>query len=156
MLTFGKISLWCIHTWYDDYSNLYSYMDSEIWKLQLCHMRHFLHCIPHIFYHFLKWIQENFKLHVVKIQWWKIKSALWNPKIAWFYNLYRIFWFFIFFTPIIWIKLDYKVPRLFCICMSTSYKIYLFRLFRLFMCLYRRYSVTWEHIHITELDLFLF
>ena len=27
---------------------------------------------------------------------------------------------------------------------------------RLFMCLHWRYSATWEHLHITELDLFLF
>lgn len=114
MLTFGKISLWWIHTWNDDYINLYLYMDSEICKLQFCHMRHFPHCIPHILYHFLKWIQENFKLHVVKIQWWKIKSALWNPKIVWFYNLYRILIIF-FYTN----NMTIRYQCFFCICMST-------------------------------------
>lgn len=40
-------------------------------------------------------------------------------------------------------------------CLSKTLLMWRILLYRLFMCLYRRYFVTWKSLHITELDLLL-
>lgn len=93
-MTFGEISLWWIHTCNDCYINLYLYMH-ELRNLKTSVLSWDIFPIPHISYHFLKWIQKT----------------LMSKSLKFSINEKRILIFF--FTLIIWLKLDHKVPHFF-------------------------------------------